>query len=363
MINSWEYFNPVKIRAGQGNLLILPKIMHGTHWLLLTTKGSTNRGITAKVKELVSNIDLEVCDQITPNPELGELEAITANYKHKKFDGILAIGGGSIIDAAKVLALTIPSNIDNVLTVALSQKKIFNWLSKLQVFAIPTTSGTGAEVTPFATVWDNNIHKKYSLEGDHLYPDLALLDPELTISLPKKETLYTGLDAISHALESLWNVNRTPISQAFAIQSLELAEKAFPIVLTNPANILAREIMQLVSVLGGLAISQTRSAIAHSISYPLTSYFKVPHGLACSFTLPIIIDYYLEHCEGEIAEDLMIRIKNMLANLDLQQHISTYLTKKELLSLKEKMFHPDRMKNFTGTVNIKILDKILSSHY
>jgi len=363
MIDNWDHFNPVKIRAGRGTLQNLPEILSGSSWLLITTQGLTCRGLTAKVQQLVSNIDFEVCDRITPNPELKELEAITAIYKHKQFAGILAVGGGSVIDSAKVLALTIPSKIDKVLTAVLCQGQKSNWLTKLRVVAIPTTSGTGAEVTPFATVWDTAHHKKYSLAGDHVYPDIALLDPELTLTLPKKETLYTGLDTVSHALESLWNINRTPVSQAYAIQALELAEKALPLVLSDPNNLCAREHIQQASVLAGLAISQTRTAIAHSISYPLTSYFNVPHGLACSFTLPVIIEYYLQHCDDEIAQALMIRIKHMLTKLDLLRHIKSYLTKEDLLSLKDEMFHPDRVGNYSGVINIKILDQLLSAHH
>src|SRR5690606_20309422 len=111
------------------------------------------------------------------------------------------------------------------------------WEKKIPLVAIPTTSGTGAEVTPFATVWDQSEHRKYSITGDLIFPDTAVLDPELTLSLPEKETLYPGLDAISHALESLWNVNRTPVTAGFAIQALELAVEALPTVLGNPADL------------------------------------------------------------------------------------------------------------------------------
>ncbi|MBW6521007.1 MAG: phosphonoacetaldehyde reductase [Desulfoarculaceae bacterium] len=363
MTEVWDHYNPVKIRAGRGAMQRLPQLLSGSSWLLITTPGFTRRGLTAQVQRLASSVDFEVCDQITPNPELDELEALAAVYRHKRFEGILAIGGGSVIDAAKVLALTIPSAADNALTTVLRQGQKPNWLTKLPLVAIPTTSGTGAEVTPFATVWDAVDHQKYSLVGEQVYPDIALLDPELILTLPEQETLYTGLDAVSHALESLWNINRSPVSQAYAIQALELAEQALPQALSDPDNLDARESMQQASVLAGLAISQTRTAIAHSISYPLTSHFNVPHGLACSFTLSRIIEYYLHNCGDEISKCLMLRIAAMLSILDLPHHIETYVNHKEIHSLKDEMFHRDRVGNFKGIINNDTLDRLLFNNY
>jgi alcohol dehydrogenase class IV len=101
------------------------------------------------------------------------------------------------------------------------------WNEHIRLFAIPTTSGTGSEVTPFATMWDSKTQKKYSISTAFMYPETAILDASLTLTLPKKLTLYTGLDAISHSLESLWNKNKTDESQSFALKSLELANSSF----------------------------------------------------------------------------------------------------------------------------------------
>ena len=271
----WSYYNPVNIKTGVGMLNKLPELVEKGCWLLVTTAGFTQRGLTDQIKGLLPDIDLIVYDSVTPNPELNDLEQATKTFRQEKLTGLIALGGGSVMDAAKVLSVTIPSQIPDPLNQALRQGIKNNWQSKLPLIAIPTTSGTGAEVTPFATVWDQTEHKKHSVVGDKVFPEIALIDPELTLNLPEKETLYTGLDAVSHALESLWNINRMPVSQGFAVKALELAEAALPQVLATPQNINARASMQQASVLAGLAISQTRTAIAHSISFhsPVTLAF------------------------------------------------------------------------------------------
>ena len=359
-MSNWIYYNPVKITAGAGALKQLPQLIPSGRWLLITTAGFTRRGLTKHLQELLPAAELLIHDQVTPNPELDDLEQVTQTYRNQAIQGILAVGGGSVLDAAKVLAVTLPSELPTPLitTLRLGQKHV--WKNKLPLIAVPTTSGTGAEVTPFATVWDQTEHKKYSVTGDPVFPDQVVLDPELTLSLPEQETLYTGLDAVSHALESLWNVNRSPVSSGFAIQALELAERALPQVLKVPSDLLARKAMQEASVLAGMAISQTRTALAHSISYPLTSHYGVPHGLACSFTLPRLITAYLTERPGCPEQALFERLQTMLEGLNLDAHLAQYASQEQILALKGEMYHPDRAGNFTGQVQAEELASLLT---
>lgn len=355
---AWSHFNPVSIHAGSGSLSTLPAHARDGALLLVTTAGFTRRGLTARVLNLLGAARVTVYDQVTPNPELDDLEAATTQFRDLGITQIIALGGGSVLDAAKVLAVTLPSEEDKPLTLTLREGRPQQWQKKLPLIAIPTTSGTGAEVTPFATVWDKTTHKKHSVTGDLIYPDLALLDPELTLTLPYEETLYTGLDAISHALESLWNKNRTPVSEVWAFQALTLANDALPKVLATPNDAAARENMQQASVLAGLAISQTRTAIAHSISYPLTSHFGVPHGLACSFTLPYLIIQNME-CFGETRKQLLLTTQSFLEELKLWKTIQQYASGDQILSIKNLTLHPDRAANYTGAQQDIDLKEIL----
>ena len=156
----------------------------------------------------------------------------------------------------------------------------------IPLIAVPTTAGTGSEVTSWATVWDTEAAKKYSLARPDLFPTDAVVDPGLMVGMPRDLTISTGLDALSHALESLWNVNANPVSTSFAVTAArEVLETLGPLAqdLGNPT---LRDRMARAATMAGLAFSNTRTALAHSLSYPITLHHGVPHGIACSFTLP-----------------------------------------------------------------------------
>ena len=356
----WEHYNPVRICAGQGQIRQLPRLVTEERWLLLTSAGFSRRGTVAQIRSLLQQTPLEIYDQITSNPELDELEALTLRFKNSGIHGIVALGGGSVIDSAKVLAVTLINGEYPTLKAALNSATSQKWQHSLPLIVIPTTSGTGAEVTPFATVWDKVSYKKFSVIGDKVFPSAALLDPNLTLSLPHEETLYTGLDAISHALESLWNINKTPISETFSWQALTLASSALPVVLKKPQDLVGREHMQQASLMAGLAISQTRTAIAHSISYPLTIQHGVPHGLACSFTLEKLIRLYMENIKLDVGKKSVLKKTLMvLEKLQLGRYLAQYVTMSELIKLKNEMFHKERSGNFFLHVDDDLISKML----
>jgi len=345
---NWSYSNPVHIISGAGVLNEWVRYVPETEKILLVTiPGFTQSGMTEKVKSQISSERIVVYDKVTPNPELEDLDAISLQYQNENISGIVALGGGSVIDTAKALSVTLPSKMINPLKQVLRDGIDHVWSQRVPVLAIPTTSGTGSEVTPFATVWDNPTHKKYSVTGDLVFPTVALLDPEITLTLPEKQTLYTSLDAISHALESLWNKNRSPVSEAFSFQALELATESLPVIMEDPGNIEFRAKMQQASLLAGLAISQTRTAIAHSISYPITSHFGVPHGLACSFTLPIILrDHLGELSRNNRERQIFEKTLKLLNSLNLNKEILSYANIEELRNLKSEMYTKGRADNF-----------------
>ena len=346
MTNNWTHYNPVKITAGLGSISKLPDLLPTQgNILLITTPGATRRGLSAKVSNLLGADRIHIHDQVTPNPELDALDKWTSEYSSAGFAAIIALGGGSVLDAAKVLGVTLPSGVNSPLEQLFRQKKDITWSSRIPVTAIPTTSGTGAEVTPFATVWDGLNKKKHSLSGDNVYPAHALLDPELTLTLPRHETLYTGLDAISHALESLWNKNRTPVSEGFALHALTLANQALPIILKQPDDLESRASMQQASLLAGLAISQTKTAIAHAISYPLTIHYNIPHGLACSFALTGLIDLYFPILDNSQEKQVLLDISDILNYLQLDREMAVYLDGNNMHDHMDEMFHPERAGN------------------
>lgn len=320
---SWTHFNPVRIVCEP--LESLAKYARGEHILLVTTPGFIKRGVVDRVKKILSNHRVSVWDGVKPNPDLIDLDEATNQLKPLKPDCVVGLGGGSAIDAAKVLAITLAHEEGHSLTEVFRYGKRSTWNKRLGLIAIPTTAGTGSEVTPFATIWDHGEKKKHSLQDDFVFPDVAILDASLTLTLGYNDTLYPALDTISHALESLWNKNITPISRAFSLRSLKLSSEALLETLQNPGSLSRRHQLLQSSCFAGLAISQTKTAIAHAASYSLTLDYGMPHGLACSFALVELIEEcnplnHLEPQEYLIAQDA----SEVLKKFDFNKLIKSY---------------------------------------
>ena len=358
----WKHANPVHIMTGIDLIDNFKQLVPHHEILYITTEGSTQRGTTEKVLNIIGKDHVIIHDQVNSYPEIDDLDLVTNQFKHSPIKCILALGGGSVVDTAKVLSVTLPSKLENPLDATLRRNCLPTWHTRIPVVAVPTTSGTGAEVTPFATVWDSSTSKKHSLFNELLYPAYALLDPSLTLTLPHKETLYTGLDAISHALESLWNKNCTPISELFSIQSLRYSVGSLFQTLKDPDNLFYRRRMQMSSLYAGLSISQTKTAIAHSISYPLTSYYAVPHGLACSFTLKSIAETLLDEQLPEYAW-VISSVISLLEELDLVSEIKKYINYDDGLKLVPLMINPDRAGNFIRSIDEDELISILKASF
>lgn len=358
-----EYANPVKVIQGAASILRLQSLVDKKGGILIVTStGSRRRGLINKIVEMLGEDKVMIYDQVKSNPTIDDIDDATEVFKSSGVEQIIALGGGSVIDTAKILALTIPCSFSRPIGNIFYKRTKIKWQKKIPLICVSTTSGTGSEVTPFATVWDNRENKKYSISGDEVYPDYAILDPELTLSLNHNNTLYPALDAISHALESLWNKNRSPCSNAFAIHSLALAVEAVPIIIKQPENIDMRAQMQQASLLAGYAISQTRTAIAHSISYPLTSHFGVPHGLACSFTLRDLLRGNLENIAKHSHEKLvLLNVLKLLESIDIAKMVREFASIKEICDLTSEMKSKNRYGNFNGLLTIDFEGLIVSS--
>lgn len=356
---NFNYHNPVNIISSPGILKTIKKYLPAERTLLITDKIFTDKGVTADLKDIIGENNITVYDRVQPNPELDDIDNAVKQFRSESFTSVTALGGGSVIDFAKAVSVLLADKQNVYLDDLLRSGSGILPSEKLFLIAVPTTSGTGSEVTPFATVWDSATNKKHSLAGDIVFPSLAILDPLLTLEIPEEITLFTGLDAISHSLESLWNKNRSPVSEAFAIESLNLAVKSLPAVLSDPDSISSRSEMQWASTLGGLAISQTRTAIAHSISYPLTLKFGVPHGLACSFTLSGLIDHYNETVTGSQTRTLFDDIRGLLKSFDLHLKIQKYATPGQIQELSGEMYNPSRADNYINDIDDSFISKLL----
>lgn len=301
-MNEWNHFNPVRVHYAPDALSTLATYVPFQHAAVVTTAGFTNRGVTERIRDTLGKRVVAVCDDVAPNPDIQTIDAQAAQLRTAEPGCLIALGGGSVMDTAKALARLLLQPSDTTLTGHFRAGSSFTEAPALPVIAIPTTAGTGSEVTPFATVWDFERGRKHSVSGDDIYARTAVLDPLLTQNLPPETTIASGLDAVSHALESTWNHNATPVTLSLATASLRLSLSALPKVAGEPGSVEARGAMQQASLLAGMAISQTRTALAHSISYPLTASFALPHGIACSFTLPQLLRYNAEADDGRLRD-------------------------------------------------------------
>ena len=217
---------------------------------------------------------------------------------------VLAIGGGSTLDLAKVLRY----RFENLRTAADAWRS--NSLpasaQRHPLWLVPTTAGTGSEVTRWATLWDTDIAQpaKLSWSPADGYAECAFVDPELSHSCPQRQSRDCALDTLSHALESLWNHNASPISEVLALEAARLVIATLPVLLEQPGKHAARAALARASLLAGMAMSHTQTALAHALSYELTLREGMPHGEACAVWLPMVWELALgatQECDAALA--------------------------------------------------------------
>jgi phosphonate metabolism-associated iron-containing alcohol dehydrogenase len=285
---TWTFHNPVRIMFGPDRFACLPQLIGGRPYALVTYGEPFFDDLTARLSHMAGAPTLIVND-VAPNPDCRLLTAQCRRFagasSHPQV--IVALGGGSVIDSAKVFAAA--GGDFTWVRRFLETKDGADALTATPIIAVPTTAGTGSEVTCWATVWDEANQKKYSLARPSLYPEAALIDPLLMCGKPRALTISTGLDALSHALESLWNVNANPVSANHAVAAARSIIDTLPKLAGDLDDVTLRSDMAIASLSAGLAFSNTKTAIAHSLSYPLTLRHNLPHGIACSFSLPMIL--------------------------------------------------------------------------
>ena len=252
-------------------------------FLLTGKKSYEDSGAKRVIDLILKNMNVTHINDFDTNPTLKDAKRIVQIFKGSKYDLIIAIGGGSVIDMAKLVNVFTANN-DKPIKLIKKETLIIN--KGLPFVAIPTTSGTGSEATHFAVIYVNKI--KYSLADQKMLPDYVILDSTFTLNLPKKISASTGLDALSQAVESYWAVGATNKSKEYASQSIKLIVKYFVDSVNNPSKENKEKILEA-SNLAGKAINISKTTAPHAISYSFTSFFGVPHGHAVGLTLGKIL--------------------------------------------------------------------------
>ena len=375
-IPAWTFHNPVRINFGRGIREQLTEELAGQRCLIVTTMRGRRQFAADSILGTLAGESRQVwVDNVTANPGLHGLQAEIDGLANESFDAIIAFGGGSAMDAAKALSIALSETCSGIpLAELLASPGLHEAARPKRLYALPTTAGTGSEVTPFSTVWDHQKKKKHSLGGPAVFPYAAYVDPALTDGLPQRVTLSTGLDAINQASESIWNRNATPITMALATRAIQLGFSALPGLVAGRGGLLEREQMAECSLLAGLAISHTRTALCHSMSYPITAHFGVPHGLACAFTMPAVLRHNLAAEDGRLAnlavtlcgtgsdlEDLYEAYSVLHQELAVRQHVAEHIPSfQALLKLADDMFTPGRADNSLAAVDSVVVERILN---
>lgn len=296
----WQFFNPVQVMFGHDSLENIQQALQGRRYALVTYDSPYFASLANAVAQQNSGCQV-VLNQVFENPDLHDLSSICEAFlpHSESVEVLVALGGGSVIDTTKALAVA-QGSVDKVKAAIQANSHVEN---VLPIIAIPTTTGTGSEVTCWATIWDKASNTKYSLNHLSLYPETAICDPKLTEFLPIELTVQTGLDALSHALESLWNKNRNPVSAHYAHQAILSILEVLPKLVAEPTDLELRSKMMMASLWAGLAFSNTKTSISHNISYAVTLDKGLAHGIACSFTLPAVLASYHD-CQSDVAQDL-----------------------------------------------------------
>jgi phosphonate metabolism-associated iron-containing alcohol dehydrogenase len=354
----WRYNNPVAITFGIDAFAELPKLIAGRRYALVTYPDAPFAALAERLRD-AAGAPVFTARDVAPNPDTRLLAAQSARLgAAQEPEVIVALGGGSVIDTAKVLAAA-RGGFQPVLDY-LQTGKGSEALSATPIIAVPTTAGTGSEVTSWATVWDTQSGKKYSLSRQNLYPRVALVDPALMVGKPAGLTVSTGLDALSHALESLWNVNANPLSMQHAVVAAREILVVLPQLLQDLRSMELRSRMASAALSAGLAFSNTRTAIAHSISYPVTLHHNVAHGIACSFTLPMVLRSVAgaagltrEGLTQIFGDDFAVgadRLDSFLAGLGVSTDFRSYgIAPDRWSALILDAFDGERGQNFIGT--------------
>tara|TARA_B100000780_G_scaffold272456_1_gene234721 strand:- start:43 stop:1215 length:1173 start_codon:yes stop_codon:yes gene_type:complete len=261
-----------------------------TKILLVTDKGVRNAGlIDGAVENLKAhNVEVAIFDQVEADPPESIIQQATTFAEKHNVDGILGFGGGSSMDVAKVVAFlrgNTTQNLSDLYGVEMCRG------TRLPLVQVPTTAGTGSEVTPISIV-TTGTNTKMGIVSHQLYPDVAVLDGNLTLSVPKHVTAATGIDAMVHAIEARTSkFRKNPMSDVLAHEALRLLSNNLRTVCDDGNNSQARADMLLGSCLAGMAFGNAPVAAVHALAYPLGSHFKVPHGLSNSLVLPYVLQF------------------------------------------------------------------------
>ena len=345
-----NYYNPVKIIKTENWLLELNKSIKNLKIsapIIVTTPGNRKR------LSLDSKFDPEsIFSDVGSNPNFEDCINVVEFCQNNIFDGVIALGGGSAMDLAKVVVAHLSLGKSDIVEL-IEYKEPFPQTTP--AIFLPTTHGTASEVTMWGTIWDMDEKKKYSISHPDLYPTVAILDGNLTLSLPLDISITTVMDALSHSLEAIWNKNANDTSTNFAITAICTILKNGEALKANPSNLTIRKKLLNAATTAGLAFSNTTTAAAHSMSYPLTIHYGIPHGIASSISLLPLLEInrkFIKEPIDRICNNLELTYDELKQTIkEIPRGVVPYsldkwgITEDQLPKLADESFTKGRMDN------------------
>jgi len=273
------------------------KALNGRNILVVTDPVIVKTDAFANVKGRLeaAEINFLLYDRVEPEPSLALAEEVAELARRRKVDAVLAVGGGSTMDLGKVaaLSLTNPGRVESYVGMNLVKYR------SAPLICAPTTSGSGSEVTQFAVLKVGE--KKRSVISRNIVPEGVILDPALTVSMPPKITANSGVDALSHAVEAVLSMDASPLTDALAFQAVNLIARNIRIAYREGSNIEARSAMHLAATLAGIAFTNARLVVGHSIAHTFAPIYGIPHGESCAMALPYAMEFYLSTTSERLA--------------------------------------------------------------
>ncbi|WP_180156184.1 iron-containing alcohol dehydrogenase [Acinetobacter sp. YH12045] len=359
----YEFFCPVKVIAGHAALEHIPfelSTLGAKRPMIITDKGVRSNQLLAPIEaafESTETVIGYIFDDVPPDSSLETVRKAAQLYRDNQCDAIIAVGGGSVIDTSKATNILVSEGGDDLL----KYSGAHNLPKPLKpFFVIPTTSGTGSEVTMVAVVSDPEKNVKMAFASNYLMPHAAILDPRMTQTLPSHLTAMTAMDAMTHAIEAYTCMAANPISDAYATAAIKKISNSLFGVLDNTSDAHGRLELAQASTMAGIAFSNSMVGLVHSLGHALGAVAHLPHGLCMNLFLPYVLEYNKEVNGDKIAELLLPLAGPDIyaqtpANLRAEKAISTLLIMRDRLFSLTKL---PRTLSETGNVTEAQLDEV-----
>jgi aldehyde dehydrogenase (NAD+) len=299
-LRSVQYITPTLVIAGHGSLAaVYSEVVRlgGSRALVLTDKGVRDAGLLKLVEDALGGFCAAVFDDIAQDTDLKTVDKAVGLARENGVDIIVSLGGGSVIDTAKAVCVTLKNGgkaDDHVAIMRLTEPQIPH-------IAIPTTSGTGSEVTNVSVIKSNSAGRKVYIIDNYITPSTAILDPCFTLTLPPGLTATTAMDAMTHAVEALTSTMSNAICDGHALQAIRLIRENLPRVMADGKDEQARNNMQIAATTAGWAFGNAQVGLAHSMAHTVGMLSNVPHGAACGIVLPAVMRYNVDHATEKLA--------------------------------------------------------------